>query len=154
MSGELSVEGMKPGNIVALWVVRIVLAGVFLWAGWSKFVNPQVFADGIVGFQFFPTSTVNIMALSVPVWELVTAVLLLTPWWWRRGALSGFLLASAFTLIFAWAWYRGLTIQCSCFGASGSGISPALGFLRAAVLLVSTGWLYLHGQAAMRRKVS
>ncbi len=125
-------------------VARVILAAVFLWAGISKLVAPEAFADGVADFQVFPTFMVNLVAMTVPTLEILAAGLLLVGPWKKVGALVALCLAVGFTVLFAWVVLQGRDVQCGCFGGGGEALPAPLGFLRAAVLLVLGGAVYLN----------
>ncbi len=121
------------------WVRRIprfLLAGIFLWAGVAKLMNPWAFADRVADFQFFPEILVNGIAIVVPVVELAAAGLLLSWRWTRQGALLSILLTLGFAVLFGWAAMHGRPVQCSCFGGGEFfGTSAMVGLVRALILL-------------------
>lgn len=136
---------------IVTWALRLQLSALFLWASYTKFVSPQEFVEGVRSFQIFPEVTVNIIVMSVPVMELLAAILLLAPRSWRIGALLVGLLSLTFAVLFAWAASRGVNVECSCFGASSlTAHSTTFGFVRAVILLVVSGFLYW---VSLRRKV-
>lgn len=121
---------------------RFVLAAVFLWAGVSKLVDPGTFADGMSSFRLFPDPLINLMALTIPVLEIVTALLLLTTRWQRSAALLFSLLTMAFIFLFAWTIFQGHEVECSCFGASIGGQGADIGLWRAMGLFILSSIVY------------
>lgn len=131
---------------VVIWALRLQLSALFIWAGCAKFIAPQVFVDGVRSFHVFPDATVHLIVMSVPVLELLAAVLLLIPRGWRIGALLVGLLSLSFTALFAWAAFRGVNVECSCFGATAlNEYSTLFGLLRGVLLLAVSGFLYVTG---------
>lgn len=130
---------------ILMIVLRVLLAGVFLWAGVAKLVDAQAFADGVRGFRLFPEMTVNVLAMVVPVIEIAAGLLLMSPRGCRVGALLAGGLALCFVGLFAWVAYQGISVHCSCFGAFGEVTSPAVGMARGAVLLAMAAAVYGHG---------
>jgi len=124
--------------------LRILLAGVFGWAGVAKLISPQAFAEGVAAFQIFPNATINVIAMTVPVIELVAAALLVTPWWYRLGSLISATLSACFIALFIWVGVYGISVNCSCFGTFGSVTSAPAGALRGVVLLALSAALYLY----------
>lgn len=144
MSDSDLIKNGRPLRLsqVFFWALRILIAGVFLWAGVAKMRDPVGFAQGISQFQFFPESWINVLAGTVPVLEIFVAGLLFWRPWSRRAALLGSLFALSFALLFAWAWWRGLDVQCACFGSRHGVVSPLFGIVRAFGLLGACAWLY------------
>lgn len=130
--------------------LRILLAGVFGWAGVTKLISPQAFAEGIAAFQVFPNATITVIAMTVPVIELAAAVLLITPWWYRQGSLICTTLSASFIALFIWAGVHGISVNCSCFGSFGGVTSASVGALRGVVLLALSAAVYLYGFSRLR----
>jgi uncharacterized membrane protein YphA (DoxX/SURF4 family) len=101
-------------NVV--FAIALALAAVFIYAGVDKLRDPLQFADSIAAFVILPAAFVNLLALSLPPFEIACGVLLL----WRptrRVAALGVIVLSImfFTALFS-ALLRGLTLDCGCFG--------------------------------------
>jgi putative oxidoreductase len=113
-----------------LWLLRLALAGVYLYAAWPKIVDPAGFAKAIYNYQMVPDAFINLMAVFLPWLELFAALALLLVPPLRRGAL---LLIAAMTVVFiaaiGIAMARGINIDCGCFSTTGQGMR--------------TGWLHL-----------
>jgi uncharacterized membrane protein YphA (DoxX/SURF4 family) len=97
-------------------VFRLILGAVFLYAGFLKFQEPQRFADSIAGFQMLPDSLINLMGLSLPVFEMLAGIMLILGFQLRIAAFSVFILAGVFAAALVFALSRGLKIDCGCFG--------------------------------------
>lgn len=105
-----------PVLAVLALVARIVLAGVFLYAGTLKALNPQEFLLDVRSFQMLRDPWAAWLALGLPWLEIFCGVALLLGGW-TRGAclvLGGLLLVFAAAFIQAWA--RGIDVTCGCFG--------------------------------------
>jgi uncharacterized membrane protein YphA (DoxX/SURF4 family) len=134
-----------------LLIVRLIAAGVFLYAGWQKLWAPQEFADGIAAYRILPPQLINVFALTLPPLELITGSLLLIGFQRRLAAFSALLMIAIFTMALASAIARGLTIDCGCFGAAPStkyGLMFAL--LRDLVMGVALLILYLREIGAVQ----
>ena len=130
-------------------ILRALIAGIFLIAGLTKLDDPQAFADGIASFHFFPDGMINPLAICVPYFEIFTGLGLLSTRWRGAGALAACCLSFCFVLLYASAVSRGLEVSCSCFGKSQIlQASTRAGFLRAAVLLLGSAWIYKASRQA------
>src|ERR1700730_5946097 len=101
--------------IVLLVIVRLVLAGVFALAAVAKLADRQGSTKAIIEFRL-PHLLARILALLLPLAELVVAFLLIVPrsgMWGGVGALS---LLVAFTIAIAANLIMGRTPDCHCFG--------------------------------------
>ncbi len=102
-------------------LIRWTLAGVFLYAGAAKLVQPPTgFADSIASFRLLPTAWIVPAALALPPFELLAGGALLVGRPRRLGACSTLLLGTVFLAALAQAIARGLTVDCGCFGAGAN----------------------------------
>lgn len=86
---------------------------------------------------------------TLPLLELILAVLLLIGLGTRIAAAASALLMLAFIIGVASAWARGLTIDCGCFGGGGQVAASDTKYpeeiLRDIGLVLLGGWLVLFG---------
>ena len=135
MSGRLS--AWQPWLSTA---ARIFLAGVFLLAGWPKLLDSEATVRSVRAFRLLPETLVAPFGYALPMMELVIAALLLAGLFTRVAALitSGMMVMFLFGIASAWA--RGLSIECGCFGNTGSlVINPVPGYIED--ILRDTGFL-------------
>jgi uncharacterized membrane protein YphA (DoxX/SURF4 family) len=97
--------------------IGLALAAVFIYAGVEKIGDPLGFADTIAAFAVLPAASINVLALSLPFFEIACGVLLVVPRTRRIGALGVALSAAIFFLALLSALIRGLTLDCGCFGS-------------------------------------
>ncbi len=123
-------------------VIRLVLGGVFVWAGTAKLAQIPSFVETVAAFDMLPVDWVALFALSVIWIELIAGGLLLLDIWPRSNALVVLVLLVMFSAVLGINMYRGNDVTCGCFGGDG-GSSLAWTLLRdlllaggAAVLLV------------------
>src|SRR4051812_41273514 len=100
-----------------LWrILDFVLAGIFIYAGALKAIDPVQFASDIDNYKLLPWPISVAIAFYLPWLEILCALGLVFRFFYR-GALS-ILTASivVFTLATIAAKVRGLDITCGCFG--------------------------------------
>ena len=100
-----------------LWrILDFVLAGIFIYAGALKAIDPVQFANDIDNYKLLPWPVSVALAFYLPWLEIFCALGLVFRFLYR-GALS-ILSASivVFTLATIAAKVRGLDITCGCFG--------------------------------------
>jgi uncharacterized membrane protein YphA (DoxX/SURF4 family) len=117
----------KLGRVL-LVVARIVLASIFLIAGYAK-VKPQLsmhwsiasvrtsitlFAMQVDSYQMLPPQGVNTVAHVLPFFELSLGLWLLTGIGLRFSSVLSVLAFCGFMTAIAWAYHRGLEINCGC----------------------------------------
>jgi putative oxidoreductase len=100
----------------AMLGLSLALAAVFAYAGLDKIREPLQFADNIAGFAILPAALINLLALTLPVFEIACALLLLLPLTRRVASLAVALTCLMFFTALASALLRGLTLDCGCFG--------------------------------------
>lgn len=132
--------------------VRIALGAVFIYSGAIKIAAPQDFADSIATFRMVPAYLIHIIALGLPVFEVLLGGMLIVGWMVRPAALAVLVLTGIFAVALVQALFRGLEVDCGCFGsgeASAGNIWVSLG--RDVVLMAGAGWLY-YFKAGRARK--
>ena len=100
----------------AMLAMSLALAAIFAYAGIDKIREPQQFADNIAGFAMLPAALINLLALTLPIFEIACAFLLLLPLTRRVASLAIALTCVMFFTALASALLRGLTLDCGCFG--------------------------------------
>jgi putative oxidoreductase len=100
-----------------LWrVLDFVVAGIFVYAGVIKALDPVQFANDIDNYKLLPWSVSVALAFYLPWLEIFCGFALIVRLFYR-GALSLLtLLILVFTLATIAAKVRGLDITCGCFG--------------------------------------
>jgi uncharacterized membrane protein YphA (DoxX/SURF4 family) len=136
---------------IAIWLARLLLAAVFLYAGFVKLGASERFAVTVAQFSILPPGWITAFSIGLPIFECVIGLALLTPWTARAGALAAAALLVVFLGALGWAWCQGVTTDCGCFGDTTISDSPALAMARDAVLLAITLLLALRRTAARSR---
>ena len=99
-----------------IFAISVALAAVFIYAGAAKVRDPLQFADSIGDFAILPATFITPLALSVPPFEIASGLLLLWSPTRRVGALAVIVISVVFLTALSSALFRGLTLDCSCFG--------------------------------------
>jgi putative oxidoreductase len=106
-------------NKIILWAFRIGVGGVFIWAGLLKILDPLEFAQNIANYRVFPRDLSVLIALVLPWVEVVCGILVILGIF--RSA-SSFLLSGllgVFLVLIMVTIFRGLDVDCGCFGSIG-----------------------------------
>ena len=100
-----------------LWrIVDVIVAGIFIYAGVLKMVDPVQFANDIDNYKILPWPVSVALAFYLPWLEIFCGLALVVRFLYR-GALSILTaLILTFTLATVAAKVRGLDITCGCFG--------------------------------------
>lgn len=105
-----------PAGIAAL-ILRVALGVVFAYAAWIKLREPwALFAIAIGSYQVLPAPAVELVARSLPWFELLLGAVLILGVWRRLSAAAASLLLVVFFSLMAAAMARGMQIDCGCFG--------------------------------------
>src|SRR5215475_14033856 len=132
---------------IVVFILRIVLAGIFLYAGYVKLRDPwQLFAASIASYEIIPMWMGEIVAKAFPWIEIAIGIALLI----GRRLLPSAAVATALLLVFfnvmLWrAFLQGKEIDCGCFGPGEALTWKTLvrdGSMLAGALLV-TWWAFV-----------
>jgi len=123
-------------NKPLLVAFRLILGGLFIYAGVVKVLDPLDFAQNIRNYRLVGQSLSFIAAVVLPWLEILAGVALAAGIWKRASALfiSGLLVF--FILLTLVTLARGLDVDCGCFGA----LSRKSGF---GVILEDLGMLFM-----------
>jgi uncharacterized membrane protein YphA (DoxX/SURF4 family) len=112
----------KSSHDVALTVgyhfIRLVMAGVFIYASIDKIIHPGLFAETVYNYQVLPGYLVNLTALILPWLELILGACLLTNRWMAGASALAAMLLALFVGMIIFNLARGLDISCGCFSAA------------------------------------
>jgi uncharacterized membrane protein YphA (DoxX/SURF4 family) len=141
----------SPNKALTLlvWLARLALGAVFVYAAWIKLREPWLlFAMSIDNYKVLPQWAVLVVARTLPWFELVLGLVLLTGRLPRISSTAATALLGLFFGLMVRAYAKGETIDCGCFGP-GEAISPAT-LLRDGSLLA--GALFLLVLSVRNRK--
>ncbi len=110
--------------------LRVVLGGIFLYAGGMKIADPVTFAGNVAAYKLLPTFGNYLVATTLPWVELLCGLLLVTGCRLRAATLIGLLMYLLFVVALTSAIVRGLDIDCGCFRQGGPKSSPWVALLR------------------------
>jgi uncharacterized membrane protein YphA (DoxX/SURF4 family) len=100
-------------------IARVVLGGVWLWAGLAKLPHPDASVSAVRAYQLLPAGLAETVGHVLPMLEVVLGGCLVVGLLVRfSGALSALLLV-AFLIGMISVWSRGIEIDCGCFGDGG-----------------------------------
>lgn len=124
-------------------VARLVLGGVFLYAGASKVFDAGGLAASIRSYGLgLPEWFVGLSAHALPPFEALLGLYLIVGLFTKASAWAASGLLVVFTLALLQGALRGLEIDCGCFGPAASGrsslwldVARDLGLLALSLLL-------------------
>ncbi len=119
---------------IIIWVGRLVLAGIFIYAGYSKLFTPNLmlqsffmfkfsissnisnFGQQVRSYELLSESGVSFVSHVLPPAELVLGFLLLLGWRLRIWATIVTLILLGVISVVTRAYLLGMQIDCGCFG--------------------------------------
>jgi putative oxidoreductase len=130
--------------MLARLLARIALGGLFVFAGATKAYDPGAFAIEVQRYQIVPWIVDALASVYLPWLEMLAGALLLLKRFERGALLVITLLLLVFTFALASAMFRGLSIDCGCFGKAFTATGTTVPLLRNLLLLVFTGILWIE----------
>jgi putative oxidoreductase len=104
-------------NKPLLLLFRVVLGGLFIYAGVVKVGDPLDFAQDIRNYRLVGQSLSFIAAVVLPWLEILAGAFLIAGIWTRGAALVITGLLVFFIVLTLVTMARGLDVDCGCFGA-------------------------------------
>lgn len=128
-------RGLLAGPRATL-LSRLVLGGVFVVAGATKVFDPGGLAASIRTYELgLPEWFVSLSAYSLPYLEVMLGVYLIAGLFTKTSAWATNALMLVFTVALLQGAFRGLQIDCGCFGSSAETSNLWLDALRDVGLL-------------------
>jgi uncharacterized membrane protein YphA (DoxX/SURF4 family) len=164
-TGPATGTAVRPGWSWLSTFGRLVLGGVWLFAGLSKITDLDASVRAVRAYRLLPEVAAQVVGAGLPVVEVLLGIVLLVGAGVRAGAAISALFMVAFLIGIGSAWARGLQIDCGCFGSGGqlaAGARPTYGWemlrdtglLAVALLLLRwpVGPLSVDGMLGRRRE--
>jgi uncharacterized membrane protein YphA (DoxX/SURF4 family) len=110
-----------------IWIGRLVLGGILIYAGYAKLFLPIMhprpsigvalafFALQVGSYQILPPGGVNFVAHTLPFAEIALGLLLIIGWQLRIWAVLSTLLILGFFAAVVRSYAAGMQINCGCF---------------------------------------
>jgi uncharacterized membrane protein YphA (DoxX/SURF4 family) len=113
-------------NKSILLVFRLVVGGVFIWAGLLKILDPLEFAQNIANYRVFSRDLSLLAAIVLPWLEILCGVLVIFGIFRSASSLLLSGLLAAFLVLITVTIFRGLDVDCGCFGSLGRHVDYSL----------------------------
>jgi putative oxidoreductase len=123
-------------------LVRVALGILFVFAGVTKAYDPGAFAIEIQRYNLIPWTPGALASVYLPWLEILVGALLVLKKLERGALLLITCLLLVFTFALASATFRGLGIDCGCFGKAFMATGTIFPLVRNALLLACTGFLW------------
>ena len=113
----ISASRWNNNNTYAVVGFRLILGLVFIYASYSKIVDPIKFSSTISLYKATPVSINNLIALIVPWLELLIGFGLILNRSIKGSILLSISLFITFIILLSQAYFRGFTLDCGCFSS-------------------------------------
>ncbi len=100
-----------------LLLFRIIVGGIFIWAGVLKIIDPLGFAQSIENYRVVSRPLAFFVAVWLPWVEVLSGAFLIIGVLKRSSALLISLQLIGFIGLVAFALARGIDTSCGCFGS-------------------------------------
>ncbi len=124
---------------IILFFTQILLGGLFLYSGVTKLQDLSKFAEVVKGYQLLPLGIVPFTAVYVGSLETLLGFAFLFKKTVKTGAICCALLLIFFQVALVTLVFRGIEMDCGCFG--GFGFSPKLAILRNFIILAQISYI-------------
>jgi uncharacterized membrane protein YphA (DoxX/SURF4 family) len=92
-----------------------MVGGLFVYAAWEKLLHPDWFAEVLLDYQLLPPEWINLLAVWLPMLELVVGISLVLGFWVRANSLLVVFLVLVFVGAMGTALMVGRDVRCGCF---------------------------------------
>jgi uncharacterized membrane protein YphA (DoxX/SURF4 family) len=106
-------------ELAARWILGLT----FIYASYNKILFPADFAKIIYGYDLFPATLINLIAIILPFLEFVAALALIFGVYPRSAVLIVNAMLVAFIILLSINLIRGHEFSCGCFAIKNSGSS-------------------------------
>ena len=142
---------MKTKIIFILhWSSRLFLAGMFIYAGYTKLENPLQFAVAVEGYKLLSPTLVIWTVKILPWIEVVLGTAFLIGFKIRYTAAFSSGLLVFFIAVMGVTYLRGIEADCGCFSV-GEKISPFT-LVRDTSFILPALYLYFQNRIEKRKK--
>ena len=105
------------------WVgllARLVVGGVWLYAGALKLPHPDTSVTAVRSYQLLPADVAETVGHVLPMLEIVVGSCLVLGLLVRVTGVVSAMMQAAFIVGIVSVWSRGIAIDCGCFGDGGA----------------------------------
>ncbi len=104
---------------------RLFIGGIFIYAAYTKIIDPAGFAKSIWFYHIVPGKLINLMAIVIPWLEMLCGVGLILGFFYKGSVFWVNMLLLVFMAALSTAIARGISIDCGCFKASAASSDSA-----------------------------
>jgi putative oxidoreductase len=133
-----------------LFIFRLIVGGIFIWAGAMKIADPLDFAQTINNYRAFSHIIIFPIAVVLPWVEVLSGAGLIAGILKKSSALISSLLLAGFIALVGSALVRGIDTDCGCFGVFSRKADLSLVATDAVLLLMAVAVLFSRRRSETR----
>lgn len=120
-------------SVIFRWAVGLI----FIYASMDKLLHPSSFAVAVHNYKILPGSFINLVAITLPLLELVCGILLIIGLFPRAAAFILSILLILFFSALSISLYRGIDISCGCFSVSTTADKIGISYMMRDLLVLA-----------------
>jgi uncharacterized membrane protein YphA (DoxX/SURF4 family) len=126
---------------VSALIMRFFIGAVFVYAGILKLLDPSAFAWNIYQYGLVPRSAIAVMAVGLPILEVLAGIGFIFNIRGSLLAIAGMLVLFLFVL--GYAMINGLNVDCGCFSVGEPGPEGLRNaFIRDILMMAGVGFVH------------
>jgi putative oxidoreductase len=130
-------------NRYLVFLIRLTIGIVFIYAAISKISHPDQFARIIYNYHILPGGVINLFALFLPWAEILCGFLLIVGYWHKSASVILGGMTVVFIIALSVALFRGVNIECGCFSTTSKARGPVIDLIvRDTIMLVGIALIY------------
>jgi putative oxidoreductase len=134
-------------NRYFVFLIRLAIGIVFVYAAISKISHPDQFARIIYNYHILPGGVINLFALFLPWIEILCGFLLITGYWHKSASVILGGVTVVFIVALSIALFRGVNIECGCFSTTSKAKGPVIDLIvRDTIMLVGFALILAAGR--------
>lgn len=112
----MSTAARQPDGwrLAAVWVARLIVAGLFVYTGYTKVLDPETFIKEVRAYELAPLQLSNLVAYILPWVEILAGLLLLYGFWRLEARVVLAVLLAVFVAAKAYLLLQGREFDCGC----------------------------------------
>jgi uncharacterized membrane protein YphA (DoxX/SURF4 family) len=138
-----------------LFISRLILGAVFIYASIDKALHPLAFAQIIHNYRIMPPNLINFAAVILPWIELLAGALIIIGFKIRGSNLIIGGLLVIYIVLLSITAARGINVNCGCFSTAATVRSNLIAVtIRDAILLIFSFHILLFYRSRQQRELT
>ena len=118
------------------FLLCVILGSTLIYSALEHLLNPYQFVNSIANYSLVPEVWSYWIAFFLPTLQIMTGVLLFSHSYRSEALVLGTILFAVFAIAQISAFFRGLDIECGCFGSRSASVGvTSVGFVVSFLLI-------------------